>query len=145
MFDLDSALRETVEKGGSDLHVKAGSPPMLRIDGELQPLDGVDKLTSEETSKALDLILTEPRAKSEFNEVGEADFSHAIRGLSRFRVNAFRQRGSVSIVCRAIPFQVKTVDELDLPEWSARWPKSSGESSSSPARPVPASRRPWRR
>jgi twitching motility protein PilT len=116
VFDLDSALRETVEKGGSDLHVKAGSPPMLRIDGELQPLEGVEKLTSEDTSKALDLILTEPRAKSEFNEVGEADFSHAIRGLSRFRVNAFRQRGSVSIACRAIPFQVKTVDELDLPE-----------------------------
>ncbi len=116
VFDLDAALRETVELGGSDLHVKAGSPPMVRIDGELQPLEGVEALTSEMTEAALDPILTDARAKSEFDEVGEADFSHAIRGLSRFRVNAFRQRGSVSIVCRAIPFQVKTIDELDLPD-----------------------------
>jgi twitching motility protein PilT len=116
VFDLDAALRETVELGGSDLHVKAGSPPMVRVDGELQPLESFEKLTAEDTEKSLDEILSDHRAKSEFNEVGEADFAHAIRGLSRFRVNAFRQRGSVSIACRAIPFQVKTVDELELPE-----------------------------
>jgi twitching motility protein PilT len=116
VFDIDSALRETVEKGGSDLHAKVGSPPMARVHGELGPLEGHDVLKSEDTEKALDQILTDPRAHSEFNEVGEADFAHAIRGLSRFRVNAFRQRGSVSIVCRAIPFQVMTIDELDLPD-----------------------------
>jgi twitching motility protein PilT len=116
VFDLDSALRETVELGGSDLHAKVGSPPMVRVNGELQPLDRYETLTSEHTEAALDQILTDPRAHSEFNEVGEADFAHAIRGLSRFRVNAFRQRGSISIACRAIPFQVKTIDELDLPD-----------------------------
>jgi twitching motility protein PilT len=116
VFELDSALRETVELGGSDLHSKVGSPPMARVNGELRPLDGHESLTSEDTEAALEQILTDTRAHAEFNEVGEADFSHAIRGLSRFRVNAFRQRGSVSIACRAIPFQVKTIDELDLPD-----------------------------
>jgi len=116
VFDLDSALRTTVEMGGSDLHAKAGSPPMVRLHGELQPLEGYESLKSEDTAAALEEILKDPRAHSEFNEVGEADFAHAIRGLSRFRVNAFRQRGSVSIACRAIPFQVKTIDELELPD-----------------------------
>jgi twitching motility protein PilT len=116
VFNLDSALRETVELGASDLHAKVGSPPMARVHGELRPLEGYEVLTSEDTEAALDTILKDPRAHSEFNEVGEADFAHAIRGLSRFRVNAFRQRGSVSIACRAIPFQVKTVEELELPD-----------------------------
>jgi twitching motility protein PilT len=116
VFDIDAAMRQTVELGGSDLHAKVGSPPMARVHGELGPLEGHDVLTSEDTEKALEEILKDPRAHSEFNEVGEADFAHAIRGLCRFRVNAFRQRGSVSIVCRAIPFQVKTIDELDLPD-----------------------------
>jgi twitching motility protein PilT len=116
VFDIDAALRKTVELGASDLHSKVGSPPMARVHGELQPLDGYEVLTSEDTEAALDQILNDTRAHAEFKEVGEADFAHAIRGLSRFRVNAFRQRGSVSIACRAIPFQVKTVEELELPE-----------------------------
>jgi twitching motility protein PilT len=116
VFDLDAALRETVELGASDLHAKAGSPPMARVNGELQPLEGYESLASEDTAAALDQILTDTPAHADFNEVGEADFSHAIRGLSRFRVNAFRQRGSISIACRAIPYQVKTIDELFLPD-----------------------------
>jgi twitching motility protein PilT len=89
---------------------------MARVHGELGPLEGYEVLTSEDTEAALEQILTDVRAHAEFNEVGEADFAHAIRGLSRFRVNAFRQRGSVSIACRAIPFQVKTIEELELPD-----------------------------
>ncbi len=89
---------------------------MARLSGELRPLDGYEKLTSEDTEAALGQILTDAKTLAEFSEVGEADFSYAIRGLSRFRVNAFRQRGSVSIACRAIPYQVKTIDELSLPE-----------------------------
>ena len=113
---IDKALRETVELGGSDLHWKVGSPPMARIQGELQPLEGYETLTPEDTETALGQILNDARADHEFKEVGEADFAHAIKGLSRFRINAFRQRGSISIVCRAIPFQVKTVEELSLPD-----------------------------
>ena len=114
-FDLDQALRHVVEQHGSDLHVKVPAPPMVRIDGELHPIEGMDKLTQADTEAAFDQIASEPRIREEFEEDGEADFSYSIPGLSRFRVNAFRQRGSTSIVCRAIPYSVRTIDELELP------------------------------
>jgi len=114
-FDIDQALRYVVEHEGSDLHVKVPSTPMVRIHGVLQPIPGTEALTSEDTDQALGHILHEPALLAEFAEVGEADFSYSIEGLSRFRVNAFRQRGSISIVCRAIPFQVRTIDDLGLP------------------------------
>jgi len=114
-FEIDDALRYLVEHEGSDLHVKVPAPPMARIDGELQPLEGVEALTSDDTERALDHILSDPELREEFATVGEADFSYSVPGLSRFRVNAFRQRGSVSIALRAIPFQVRTIDDLELP------------------------------
>jgi twitching motility protein PilT len=114
MFEIDSALRTMVEREGSDLHVKVGAPPTARLHGELAPLEGYQPLTSEETDGALQAI-AEPRSLAEFEEAGEADFSYAISGLSRFRVNVFKQRGSTSIVCRAIPFEIRSVDDLGLP------------------------------
>src|SRR5215203_5221537 len=114
MFEIDSALRTLVEREGSDLHVKVGVPPTARLHGELAHLEGYEPLTSEDTKKAFQDI-AEPRSVSEFEEAGEADFSYAIRGLSRFRVNTFKQRGSTSIVCRAIPFEIRSVEELGLP------------------------------
>jgi twitching motility protein PilT len=115
-FDIDAALRYVVEREGSDLHVKAHSPPMARIHGELRPVEGGEPLRPEDTESALEHILSDTALLEEFATVGEADFSYEISGLSRFRVNAFRQRGYVSIVCRAIPFQVRTIDDLGLPE-----------------------------
>jgi twitching motility protein PilT len=114
MFEIDSALRTLVERQGSDLHVKVGVPPTVRLHGELAHLEGYQLLSPEETEKALRDI-AEPRSLEEFDDCGEADFSYSIKGLSRFRVNAFRQRGSVSIVCRAIPFEIRSVEELGLP------------------------------
>jgi twitching motility protein PilT len=115
-FDIDEALRYVVEREGSDLHLKVPSPPMARIHGELRPIEGTEPLDPADTEAALDHIISEARIREEFERDGEADFSYAIPGLSRFRVNAFRQRGSTSIVCRAIPFQVRSVDDLGLPE-----------------------------
>ncbi|HYY73566.1 MAG TPA: ATPase, T2SS/T4P/T4SS family, partial [Solirubrobacterales bacterium] len=115
-FDIDAALRYVVEREGSDLHVKVASPPMARIHGALRPIEGSEPLTEEDTREALEHILSNPRLLEEFANHGEADFSYEIRGLSRFRINAFRQRGYVSIACRAIPFQVRTIDDLGLPE-----------------------------
>ena len=115
-FDIDAALRYVVEHEGSDLHVKVASPPMARVHGALRPIEDTEALTEEDTEGALEHILTDDHLLEEFAEEGEADFSYEIRGLSRFRVNAFRQRGYVSIVCRAIPFQVRTIDDLALPE-----------------------------
>jgi twitching motility protein PilT len=115
-FDIDAALRYVVEREGSDLHVKVASPPMARIHGALQPIEDSESLSAEETEAALEHILGDAALVKEFADEGEVDFSYEIRGLSRFRLNAFRQRGWVSIACRAIPFQVRTIDDLGLPD-----------------------------
>ncbi|MDX6586012.1 MAG: twitching motility protein PilT [Solirubrobacterales bacterium] len=115
-FDIDQALRYVVEHEGSDLHVKVPARPMVRVHGVLEPIPDTEPLAPEDTDAALKHILSDPKLLAEFGEVGEADFSYSVPGLSRFRVNAFRQRGNVSIVCRVIPFQVRTIDDLGLPQ-----------------------------
>src|SRR5215217_2433418 len=114
MFEIDSALRTLVEREGSDLHVKVGVPPTARLHGELAHLEGYEPLSAEDTEAAFHAI-AEVRSVTEFEEAGEADFSYAMPSVSRFRVNTFKQRGSTSIVCRAIPFEIRSVDELGLP------------------------------
>jgi twitching motility protein PilT len=116
-FDIDAALRYVVEREGSDLHLKVPAPPIARLHGELRPLDGSEPLTPKDTEAALEHLLrdTSDERSREFAEDGEVDFAYSIADVSRFRVNAFRQRGSVSIVCRAIPYQVRTIDDLGLP------------------------------
>jgi twitching motility protein PilT len=115
MFDIDQALRYLVEQEGSDLHIKVPAPPIVRVHGELRPIEGHAELTPEDSEHALRSILTDERLLEEFERDGEVDFAYAISGVSRFRVNAFRQRGHVSIAIRAIPFQVRTIDDLGLP------------------------------
>jgi twitching motility protein PilT len=115
MFDIDEALRYLIMKEGSDLHLKVPSPPVIRMHGEMVPIDGAPPLTPELTEGALRQILDDPVKISEFETDHEVDFAYSIQGLARFRVNAFRQRGTVSLVMRAIPVQIKTIDELQLP------------------------------
>ena len=115
MFDVDAALRHLVEVGGSDLHLKAAAPPTIRIHGELRPIPDTEPLTSKITWETLKQIVKDPALFDEFERDGEADFSYSVEGVSRFRVNAFRQRGSTAIALRAIPFQVRTVEDLGLP------------------------------
>ena len=114
-FQVDDALRYVVENDGSDLHLKVGAPPMIRIHGSLSAIPGAEKLSTDDTEEALRTLLGALPARAEFDEEGEADFSYSIPQLSRFRVNAFRQRGSISVVCRAIPYQVRTIEDLGLP------------------------------
>jgi twitching motility protein PilT len=114
-FEIDEALKHVVDREGSDLHIKADSPPVARVHGDLWALRGAEPLSGEVTEKALHTI-ADDRHLTEFDEHGEVDFSYEIPGVSRFRVNAFRQRGDVSIALRAIPFQVRTIDDLGLPE-----------------------------
>ena len=116
MFDLDQALRKLIELEGSDLHLKVPAPPMVRRHGKLHALEGMDPLTPEVMEGVLAHMVTDERKMAEFRDENEVDLSYAIPGLARFRVNAFRQRGSISVVCRAIPFEVKTVEQLMLPE-----------------------------
>ncbi|MCD6726056.1 MAG: type IV pilus twitching motility protein PilT [Solirubrobacteraceae bacterium] len=115
-FDLDAALRHLVSAGGSDLHLKAGAPPIVRVDGSMRPIDGLAGLTAQETEAAVHQMLGDPVKLREFAEEHEVDFSYAIPGLARFRVNAFHQRGDISLVLRAIPISIRTIEELALPE-----------------------------
>jgi len=119
---LEDMVDRMVEAGGSDLHLKVGSPPAVRVRGLLTPLEGYDVLRPEDTEGMLRQIIPE-NLLGEFERDGEADFSHAVAGTGRFRVNAFRQRGSVSIVMRFIPFGVPKFEDLNLPEVIGRLAK----------------------
>ena len=114
MFDMDSALRTLVEREGSDLHIKVASPPVMRLHGDLLQIEGYERLKPEDTEQAFHAIAAQ-RSLTEFEEDGEADFSYSIPNVARFRVNVFKQRGSISIVCRAIPYGIKSIEELGLP------------------------------
>ncbi|MCW3047521.1 MAG: type pilus twitching motility protein PilT [Solirubrobacterales bacterium] len=114
-FEIHDALRHLVEAGGSDLHLKVPAPPMMRVDGAMRPFDGAERLSQEDTEGAVLAMLTDERKRTEFREDHEVDFSYSIPGLARFRVNAFQQRGSISLVIRAIPVSIRTIEELSLP------------------------------
>jgi twitching motility protein PilT len=115
MFDIDQALMRVIETEGSDLHLKVPSRPIIRQHGQLQPIPDSEPLTPEGTERVFHHMLQEEQKLAEFGSDREVDFSYSIPGVARFRVNAFVQRGSISLVCRAIPFQVKTAQELQLP------------------------------
>jgi twitching motility protein PilT len=116
MLDLREALQLVVRSEGSDLHLKVGSQPLVRVHGQLGPVEHYDPLRAEDTERLLEEMLVEqPRKLEEFRSDNEVDFSYAIEGLARFRVNAFRQRGTISVAARVIPFAVRTVTQLGLP------------------------------
>jgi twitching motility protein PilT len=115
MFDLHEALGHLIEAKGSDLHLKVPSRPMIRRHGGLEPIPGSEPLQPEVMQATLDRLLEDPRKRGEFESDHEVDLSYDLPGVARFRVNAFRQRGAVSMVFRAIPFEIKTADELLLP------------------------------
>ena len=114
-FDLEAALKRVIETGGSDLHLKVPSPPLIRIHGKLQPITGADKLMPNDTEEVFRQMVTDEGKREEFQRDRELDFSFGMQGAGRFRVNAFHQRGSISFVFRAIPSDIKTVEELNLP------------------------------
>ena len=115
MFDVDAALLKVIELEASDLHLKVPAPPMVRRYGKLEPIEGTEPLKPADTEATLFHMLTDEAKLEAFRNEREVDFSYSVPGVARFRVNAFVQRGSVSLVCRAIPFQIKTVEELLLP------------------------------
>ena len=116
MFDLQAALRRVIEIDGSDLHLKVPSQPLIRRLGHLEPIPDSDELTPEDTEGALRHLLTERAKLEEFADEQEVDFSYSLPGLSRFRVNAFRQRGVISLVARAVPHEIRSIEQLGLPE-----------------------------
>jgi twitching motility protein PilT len=115
MFDVDAALMAVIETEASDLHLKVPAPPIVRQHGKLVPLPGLEALRPEDTEATLFHMLTDEAKLEAFRNEREVDFSYSVPGVARFRVNAFVQRGAVSLVCRAIPFEIKTAEELMLP------------------------------
>ncbi|HLI58364.1 MAG TPA: type IV pilus twitching motility protein PilT [Solirubrobacteraceae bacterium] len=115
-FDIKAALEHLSARQGSDLHVKVGSPPMIRVDGELEPIPGLEPLKPVDTEMAVGEILRDPSRVEELRRDGELDFGFSVPGLARFRVNVFQQRGSMSIVCRRIPYGITSIQELGLPD-----------------------------
>ncbi len=115
-IELGRILRFAIDNGASDIHLKVPAPPALRLHGTLERIPKAPPLTGADTERFLKEMLADyPDKLQEFEETGGADFSHARDGIGRFRVNAFRQRGSVSLVMRAVPFKVPELHELNLP------------------------------
>ncbi len=110
---LSELLKRMTELRGSDLHITTGSPPQVRVDGHLRPLE-YDSMNAADTKQLAYSVLTDAQ-KHRFEEDLELDFSFGIKGLSRFRANLFNQRGAVAAVFRAIPYEIKTFDGLGLP------------------------------
>ncbi len=113
MASLQQILKVMVEKGSSDLHITTGSPPQLRIDGQLVPIK-MPPLTPPDTQQLCYSILTESQ-KNRFEQTRELDLSFGVKGMARFRANLFVQRGAVAAVFRQIPLRIKSMQELGLP------------------------------
>jgi len=114
-MELKEILKVAIKGGASDIHLTMGLPPLFRVDGALVPLRDGERITLEEI-KAMAFSMMNPVQKARFEEQREADLAYGIAGLGRFRVNVFQQRGAIGIVLRVIPFGVKTVEELNLPD-----------------------------
>ncbi len=114
MANMHQLLKAMIEQGASDLHISTGTTPQFRVDGEMSPISG-ERLTSAETKTLCYSVLTDSQ-KRKFEEENELDLSFGIKGLSRFRGNIFVQRGAVAGAFRAIPFEIKSFDDLGLPK-----------------------------
>src|ERR1700685_124528 len=113
-LSIDDLLRRAVENKSSDLHLKVGNHPYLRMDGVLYPQSDVPRITPEEMLSMAFSMMTN-RQKQKFKETAELDMAYGVAGLGRFRVNVFQQRGNVGMVLRVIPTKIRTIEELELP------------------------------
>ena len=112
-MNIKKILEEMINQGASDLHLKAGLPPVVRVDGKLRHL-GLDRSSPKDLEDIASQILT-PSQKERFTKTREVDFALGVSGLARFRANYYVQRGSIAMVFRHVPVDIKSVDELSLP------------------------------
>ncbi len=114
-MDIIELLKKAYAMSASDLHIKVGSPPVLRINGELTPLMSENRVSPEDVLKAVHSVLTDEQ-KELFKKEKDIDFAYGVPGVGRFRCNVFIQRGSLGIVFRVIPIKIPTIEELHLPD-----------------------------
>ena len=115
MITMEELLRTMVERGGSDLHISAGSAPRVRVDGKLAELAGLEMLGPEQTKKLVYSVLDSQQI-ARFEQDWELDMSFGLAGVGRFRVNVFLQRGAVGSVMRTIPYEIFNFEQLGLPK-----------------------------
>jgi len=115
MKDINALLRMAAEMHASDLHIKVGSPPVLRVFGNLITLDEEGRVSGEDVKKVCVAVLS-PQQMEVFKKKYDLDLAYSVPGLGRFRCNAFVQRGAMGFVFRVIPYKIPTIDELNLPE-----------------------------
>src|SRR6266516_1349884 len=113
-ISIDDLLRRAVENKASDLHLKVGNHPYVRVDGLLNPLTDVARITPVEMPSMAFSMMTN-RQKQKFKETAELDMAYGVAGLGRFRVNVFHQRGNVGMVLRVLPTTIRTAEVLNLP------------------------------
>jgi twitching motility protein PilT len=114
-MELNEILTIALRGGASDIHLKAGLPPMFRVDGSLVPLKDGKRLPPEEIARMAFGIMNEFQ-KEKFKTANEVDLAYGVPGLGRFRVNVFQQRGTIGVVLRVIPFKIQTIEQLMLPK-----------------------------
>jgi twitching motility protein PilT len=115
VMNANDLLHLMAEREASDLHLRVPSPPVLRVDGELVPCEGLARLSPADIEGVLEQCTTEAQ-REHFRDELELDFAYGVPGLARFRVNVMQQRGTISIAFRRIPFRIPTMDEFGLPE-----------------------------
>jgi twitching motility protein PilT len=113
-MDILNLLHTAKAKSASDLHMVVSSPPLLRVNGSLEPLNGSTPLSAEDISQAF-LQITTPEEREEFHRQLELDFGYTLDGVGRLRCNAAQQRGSVSLAVRLLPPTIPTVEDMELP------------------------------
>ncbi|WP_411277316.1 type IV pilus twitching motility protein PilT [Gaiella sp.] len=116
MIDLIDLLTRAVKSGASDVHLKLGQPPVLRLDGDLEPMEGIPALTEADLEVVLDEVTQiSPKRRDMFEDSGDLDIAYSHPSLPRFRVNGFRQRGATSFAFRVIPSEIPNFAKLGLP------------------------------
>src|SRR5919202_6114875 len=114
-YSIDDLLEQMATLGASDLHVTVGTPPAFRVRGHVERAEGFDPLTSEDTQQLLYRILSSEQQK-QLEIKRQLDFSHSLPGVARYRVNVYFQRESIGAAFRLIPQEIKTLEELRLPD-----------------------------
>src|SRR5512142_1805103 len=114
-MELNEILQIALRGGASDIHLKAGLPPMFRVDGALVPLKDARRLPPEEIAR-MALGIMNDYQKEKYKQTNEVDLAYGVPGLGRFRVNIFQQRGTIGVVLRVIPFKILSIEQLMLPK-----------------------------
>ena len=114
-METNELLKVAVSQGASDLHIKVGSTPIIRVDGELMPMTSMPKLSQEDALKLAFSVMS-PGQREIFKKKNDLDLAYSVPGLGRFRCNVFIQRGAVGMVFRVIPVKIPTIEDLQLPE-----------------------------